>query len=121
MRYKKYLIILLSLFILIIFLNCTESIPIEEKKLVKVYAEMVIMQDSTTLSAIDIQKKVLSRFNISTSDYEKSVDYLSKYPERWQNFYDSVIVYLQKLEPLPKTPDEKILPKRLLSPDKKNL
>ncbi|MDT3697167.1 MAG: DUF4296 domain-containing protein [Ignavibacterium sp.] len=121
MRNKKYLIILFSLLVIIVLLNCTESIPIEEKKLVKVYAEMVIMQDSTTLSTADIQKKVLGEFDISISDYEKSVDFLSKNPERWQNFYDSVIVYLQRLEPLPKTPDKKILPKRLLSPDKKNL
>lgn len=121
MRFYKTFLIVLSISLPFIIQGCSESSPVDEKTLVRVYAEMVIMQDSSKLNDLEIQKKVLTDFNISASDYEKSVNILREKPERWQDFYDSVIVYLQKLEPIPKPSDEKVLPKRPLSLEKKIL
>ncbi len=121
MRFNKSFLIIFLISLLIITQNCSDPLPIDEKILVKAYAEMVIMQDSSKLSDFEIQKNVLTEFNIPTSEYEKSVAFLQKNPERWQSFYDSVIVYLQKLDSLPKVSDEKILPKRPLSLEKKIL
>ena len=114
----KYIIILVLLFFSAVFQNCSDSSPLEQKKLVKIYSDMLIMQDTTTLNGIDIQKKVLKAHNVPSDVYQNSIDYLKKEPERWQSFYDSVVVYLQNLKPAPKPSDVKILPKRSLSQEK---
>lgn len=117
---KIFLTVLFSL-LSILFVACEDSPPIEQKKLIKIYSDMLIMQDSSSLAASDIKQRVFSLYNISEYDYESSIAYLKKEPERWQGFYDSVIVYLQKIKPVPAPTDVKTLQERSLSPEKKNL
>ena len=55
MRFYKTFLIVLSISLLFIIQGCSESSPVDEKTLVKVYAEMIIMQDSSKLNDIEIQ------------------------------------------------------------------
>ena len=114
----KYLNILFLILLPGFFQNCSDTSPIEQKKLVRIYSDMLIMQDTTSLKGIDIQKKVLKVYNVPSHVYQSSIDYLNEEPERWQSFYDSVVVYLQNLKPTPKPFDVRTLPRRSLSQEK---
>ena len=104
---------------MIIVQSCDKSPVIEEKKLVKIYAEMIFMQDTSSLSATKIKENVLKRFSVNENDYTTTIKYYNDNPVRWQKFFDEVIVYIESLKPKPKKVDEKSLPKQSLSLDKK--
>ena len=104
---------------MIIVQSCDKSPVIEEKKLIKIYAEMIFMQDTSSLSPPNIKEKVLKRFSVNENDYSSTIKYYNDNPERWQKFFDEVIVYIESLKPKPKKVDEKSLPKQSLSLDKK--
>jgi hypothetical protein len=117
-------IVRLILFILIIsvsFQSCQKSSVIDEKKFIKIYAEMLFMQDTSMLSQQTIKESVLKKFNVSENDYDHTITFYNDDPERWPKFFDSTIVYIEKLNPKIKKPDVKSLPKRSVSLEKKNL
>lgn len=115
---KRFLIILFLL-IPILFLSCENSPPIEQRKLIKIYSAMLCLQDTTSLSQSEIKDITLEKFNVSSDDYDKTVSYYNQDPKRWQAFFDSVIVYIEKKNPKPIKPDSKTLPKRSATLDKK--
>ncbi len=115
---NKFLIILFFL-IPILFLSCENSPPIEQRKLIKIYSAMLFLQDTTSLSQSEIKDITLKKFNVSSDDYDKTVTYYNQDPKRWQSFFDSVIVYIEKKNPRPIKPDSKTLPKRSATLDKK--
>lgn len=116
---KKQLIFL-YFFITIIFISCKDSPPIEQKKLIKIYSEMLFLQDTTSLRQTEIKNNVLKKFNTTQSDYDNTIAYYNQNPERWQAFFDSVIVYIEKKNPKPIKPDSKTLPKRSAVKDMNN-
>ena len=120
MRYS----ILIDIFSIIIFLivlqACDNSPEIEEKKLVKIYSEMIFMQDTSSLSAQLIKEKVLKKFNVNENDYFTTIKYYNDNPKKWQKFFDEVIIYIESLKPKPTKVDVKSLQERSLSVDKKN-
>jgi hypothetical protein len=121
MRYNSIFIKFALIFIIVVVQSCENSPVIEEKKLVKIYAEMIFMQDTSSLSQSAIREKVLKKFKVDENDYSKSINYYNNNPEKWPKFFDEVTAYIEKLKPKPKKIDEKSLPKQSLSVDKKNL
>jgi len=119
----KYSSIILASLILIIsagLLSCKKQPAIDEKKFIKIYADMIFMQDTSTSSQLEIKKEVLKRFNVTENDYDKTIKYYNDDPERWQPFFDSVITYIEKMKPNPKKSDVKSSPEQSGSLDKKN-
>lgn len=114
----KKLVILIVFYFAFNFVACNDLPPIEEKKLVKLYSEMIIIQDTTSLSASDIKLSVLRKNHIPESDYDKTIYYYNQSPEKWQAFFDSVIVFIERKNPNQVKPDSKVLPKRSVIPDK---
>jgi len=98
--------------------SCKEQPTIEEKKLIKIYADMVFMQDTSSLSQQIIKEKVLKKFSVSEKDYSNTIKSYNDDPERWQKFFDSVIVYIERIKPKPKKVDVKSLPEQSVSEDK---
>lgn len=119
MKYSAFFYVISFIIFNFILQACEKSPVIEEKKLVKIYAEMIFMQDTSSLSPSIIKEKVLKRFNVNENDYSSTINYYNDNPERWQKFFDEVIVYIESLKPKPKKVDEKSLPKQSLSLDKK--
>jgi uncharacterized protein YxeA len=119
----KYSSIILASLILIIsagLLSCKKQPTIDEKNFIKIYADMIFMQDTSTSSQLEIKKEVLKRFNVTENDYDKTIKYYNDDPERWQPFFDSVITYIEKMKPNPKKSDVKSSPEQSGSLDKKN-
>jgi hypothetical protein len=122
MKYGSIFFFLLLLPISIGLLSCKKSPPIDEKKLIMIYADMIFMQDTSSLSQSTIKQKVLEKFLVKEKDYDATINYYNNEPEKWQKFFDSTIAYIESLKPKPtKKPDVKSLPKQSLSVEKKGL
>ncbi len=110
-----------ALFLLIIspilFLTCERAAPIPETKLVKIYSEIVLMQDTSKLSQSEIKHRVLKKFSVNDNDYEETIKFYNRTPEKWQSFFDSVIVYIERSKPKSVKSDVKSLPEQSLIKD----
>lgn len=120
MKYSEVFYIISLIVFIVVIQSCDNSPVIEEKKLVKIYAEMIFMQDTSSLSPSIIKEKVLKKFNVRENDYGATIKYYNDNPERWQKFFDEVIVYIESLKPKPKTGDVKSSQEQSLSVGKKN-
>ena len=121
MRFNLGLNLFFLIFISAVLISCSKSSTIDEIKFVKVYAEMIFMQDTSSLTQSEIKNSVLKKYNVKKFEFNETIKFYNADPERWQKFFDSTIVYIEKLKPTPKQPDVKSLPKRSESLDKKNL
>ena len=80
--------------------GCSKSKIINEDKFVKIYADLVIQQD--TLNSLHYKTDstklaVFKRFNVNEEDYKNTIDYYNQDPGRWENFFDKVTSYLESL------------------------
>jgi hypothetical protein len=122
MKYGSIILYLLIFIISTGLLSCKKTAPIDEKKFIKIYAEMIFMQDTSSLSESDIKEKVLKKFTVNENDYDVTIKFYNNDPEKWQTFFDSTISYIERSKPTPtKKTDLKSLPRQSLSLDKKNL
>lgn len=101
---KKSHLIIFFFLLIILFSSCSKQNEIQENTLIKIYAEMVFMEDSTTLSKQEIKSAVLSRFEISEKDFDNTVKNYSDKPDKWQKFLDNVIAYIDTLQKKSKKP-----------------
>lgn len=121
MRHSSIIFAFLILIVSVTIISCKNQQAIEEKKFVKIYTDMIFMQDTSSSSQLEIKKEVLKRFNVNEIDYDNTIKFYNDDPERWQPFFDSVITYIEKIKPTPKKIDVKSLPEQSLSLDKKDL
>ena len=112
MRFHLSLNLLFLISISILSISCSKPSIIEEKKFVKIYAEMIFMQDTASYSQSVIKDKVLKKFNVKEFEYDEPINYYNDDPERWQKFFDEVIVYIENLKPKSKKIHVKSLPKQ---------
>jgi hypothetical protein len=112
--------IILNFFIalgLLIISACESKLPIPENDFVKMYADMTIMQDTSSLSQIKIRETVLKKYNQTEKNYNKTISYLNDDSERWAKFFDKVITYLDDLKSESKKSQPLILPNRYVLKD----
>jgi hypothetical protein len=91
----------LLLIIFLLFLSCEKQSPISEEKFIKVYVDLLILQDTTgtNSSAFDSLKTlVFKNHNISAEEYEATINYYNSEPKRWEGFFDKAIAYAEKLK-----------------------
>jgi hypothetical protein len=98
MMQSKSIVSVILLISLSIFISCTKEPPIEQEKFVKIYSEILFAQDTLKVPLLEIKQNVLSRYKFSESDYKKTIEFYNSNPERWQKFFDEVIVYVEKLK-----------------------
>jgi hypothetical protein len=120
MKYGSIFLIFLAIVISSGLQSCKKSTAIDEKKFIKIYADMVFMQDTSSLSQPIIKEKVLEKYKVSENDYDNIIKFYNDDPEKWQSFFDSVIVYIERIKPIPKKIDVKSLPEQSVSVGKKN-
>ena len=88
---------LLSLFIT----ACDKEPPIPEEKFIKVYVDLLIIQDTTntdTFSLDSVKTIVFDRHSISVEQYDATINYYNSEPEKWQAFFDSATAYVEGLK-----------------------
>jgi hypothetical protein len=94
---KFTLLVVLSL----LLSACDKGPPLSEDKFIKVYVDLLIIQDTTTANnfSIDsVKSLVFTRYNISAGEYEATVNYYNSQPEKWVAFFDSTTAYVERLK-----------------------
>ncbi|MBE0572011.1 MAG: DUF4296 domain-containing protein [Ignavibacteriaceae bacterium] len=96
MNYKFFAI---SLFI--ILSACDKGPPIPEEKFIKVYVDLLIVQDTTTavtFSLDSVKELVFTKHDISRKQYDETINYYNSQPEKWVAFFDSATAYAEGLK-----------------------
>ena len=92
---------LLIIFLLLFILACDKGPPIQEEKFIKVYVDLLIVQDTTTAETFpldSIKTLVFTKHNISSKQYDETIGYYNSRPEKWAAFFDSAKVYVERLK-----------------------
>lgn len=100
MMWNKSIAFLLFVSSVSVFISCKNEPPISEDKFVKIYANIILSQDTLKISLPHIRQNVLSKYNYTENDYNQTVKFYNTNPERWQKIFDEVIVYVEKLKKL---------------------
>ena len=80
---------------------CDKGPPIPEEKFIKVYVDLLIVQDTTTakiFSLESIKTIVFTKHSISAEQYDATINYYNSQPEKWVAFFDSAMVYVERLK-----------------------
>jgi len=80
---------------------CDKGPPIQEEKFIKVYVDLLIVQDTTTAETFpldSIKTLVFTKHNISSEQYDETISYYNSRPEKWAAFFDSAKVYVERLK-----------------------
>ncbi len=105
LKYKNLITILLLILSQALFLSllsgCSKNNIINEDKFVKVYADLIIQQD--TLNVLNyktdtVKIKVFKRYNITAEDYKNTIAYYNQDPGKWEKFFDKVTAYVEELK-----------------------
>ena len=92
------LIILTNVFLVA---ACDNEPPISQDKFVRVYVDLLIIQDTTTVEnySVDSAKAaVFNKYNVSAEQYDSTINYYNAEPERWIQFFDSAGAYVERLK-----------------------
>lgn len=99
---KKLFILCLTLLLLTF---CSQhKQPVSEDRLIIIYTDLMFAQDTVLINAdnVDSLKTVVfERHNISEEDYQETIEYYNKTPERWEKFFDRVVEYIESLKSKP--------------------
>jgi adenylate kinase family enzyme len=94
------ILIYFSLSILLLIPGCSKKNVIDEDKFVKIYADLVIQQDTLKNLSVkndSLKQIVFKRYNVSEKEYKKTIDYYNNDPRKWEKFFKRVKGYLEKL------------------------
>jgi hypothetical protein len=91
----------LFIFVFFFISACDKGPPIPEEKFIKVYVDLLVIQDTTTASTFSldsVKTLVFTRHDISAEDYDATVKYYNSQPEKWVAFFDSTTAYVENLK-----------------------
>jgi hypothetical protein len=99
----QFVSIIFTLFIVssLLLSGCDQAPPIPEEKFIKVYVDLLIIQDTTTadtFSLDSVKTLVFTRHDISSEQYDETISYYNSQPEKWAAFFDSTTAYVEHLK-----------------------
>jgi Domain of unknown function (DUF4296) len=100
LNHLSNLSIILSLFLLFLF-GCKNNEVIEQDKMVLIYTDLMIAQDTSVVNDKNLDSlrtTIFNRHNIAESDYEKTIGYYNEELERWEDFFDKVTSHIENLK-----------------------
>jgi len=81
--------------------NCFGSDKIPEDDFIKIYTDIIIVQDTLKLSGEELlkhKKTILKKYNYTEQEYEFTVEYYNEDVERWESFFEKTLKYLEELK-----------------------
>ncbi|RPI73689.1 MAG: DUF4296 domain-containing protein [Ignavibacteriales bacterium] len=97
----KFLHTLIILFYLFQVSGCEQSNYIEQDKLVLVYTDLLIAQDTTSTSDINpdsLRNSILNRHGVTEDAYEQTLNYYNEEEGRWDDFFNKVTAHIESLK-----------------------
>lgn len=85
---------------------CEEKPPIAEDKFIQIYTNLVSVPDSISVDSLkfaDYKQKVFLDFGCSEREYEQTVKFYNKNPEKWEEFFKKVIKHIESIDDSSKT------------------
>ena len=82
-------------------LSCSKKNTVDEVKLIKVYADLLIIQDTTNIenySLDSLRTTVLDRYDLTLPQYEEMIKVYNQEPKKWEEFFDKAIAYVNELK-----------------------
>ena len=101
MRQNRFKFILFPLFSVLIFFSCDDDKVIEEEKFIKVYVDLLFVQDTTSSYQIPIDSisaVVFKTHGITAENYQHTIDHYNSSPEKWEDFFSKATAYVEKLK-----------------------
>ena len=98
---KKRILTIIILTHSFLFTSCDDKPPLAQDKFVKVYVDLLIIQDTTTVEnySVDSAKAVVfNKYSISAEQYDSTINYYNAEPDRWIEFFDSAGAYVERLK-----------------------
>lgn len=89
---------LLLLSLVFLFIACDKEPPISEEKFVEIYSSILIMRDTSNLTNNQIKDSVLTRFSVSSEEYDSMVNFYNAEPERWNLFFEKAEAFIDSLK-----------------------
>jgi len=80
--------------------GCDKKNTIDDNKMVLIYTDILIAQDTSSVENINVDSlrtMVLNRHQISEDEYRKTIEYYNEDRERWENFFDRVTKHIEEL------------------------
>ena len=104
-RVKSFLIksgsaALITFGFLFLSFSCSKEKIIEEDKLVSIYSDMLIAQDTVLLTSAgmdSLREAVFKRYNVTEDLYKATLDYYNEDTDRWDIFFNKVIAHVESL------------------------
>lgn len=91
--------------ILLLLTFCSEQKPrVPEDRLIIIYTDLMFSQDTVLINTDNVDSlktEVFARHNISEEDFQQTIDFYNKTPERWEKFFDRVVEYIESLKSKP--------------------
>jgi len=91
----------LIIFLILSLMACDEGPPIPDEKFMKLYVDLLIIQDTTTTTnfSIDsVKTLVLDRYEVSNAQYDSMIKFYNSNPDKWITFFDSATAYVERLK-----------------------
>ena len=89
-----------TLFIsIILFHGCDKEVKvIPDEKFIKVYVDLLILQDTTNTDSLSLKTLVFKNHNVSDEEYNATIRYYNSEPKKWEEFFDKAINYVEALK-----------------------
>ena len=84
----------------LLFVSCDNKPPISEDKFIQAYVDLLILKDTTNTgiySFDSLKTEVYRKHNISSAQYNSTLDFYKSNPEKWQEIFDKAIAYAEEL------------------------
>ena len=102
-RWTKFFLekIVCPLIILTLLSACEKGPAIPENEFIKVYVDLLILQDTTGVntSVFDsLKTSVFKNHGVSAKEYDATINYYNSNPKKWEEFFNKAIAYAEKLK-----------------------
>lgn len=98
MKFNFYILSLIT--ILLLISSCSNERILDEHKFVKVYTDLVIAHDTipeSTANFDSVKQAIFKKYEITSGQYDSTVNYYNKDKERWQSFFNTATAYIDTL------------------------
>lgn len=84
-----------------LFISCSEEEVIPEEKFIRVYVDLMIVQDTTRTNPLpldSLKRIVFTKHEITSGLYDNTIAKYNSSPEDWEEFFNRAIAYLEELK-----------------------